>query len=88
MMRQLRRSSVVVVFAVLTSIATVYAECSWVLWGTAPDGVGGFMSLPGGAWRDRDECEKERRLKAAQPGPTVMFTCLPDTVDPRGPKGK
>ena len=32
MMRLARRASLLVAFSVLTSTATVYAECAWVLW--------------------------------------------------------
>jgi hypothetical protein len=31
-MMQRRRASVIVVFALLTSTATAYADCAWVLW--------------------------------------------------------
>jgi hypothetical protein len=87
---------------VLTSAATAYAECAWVLWreflGDAPQIVG--------AW-DRGECERRRPAeypeKQTVPGPGTFLKigrssdgkdvymrafCLPDTVDPRGAKGK
>ena len=32
MMRRLRRATLLVAFVVLTSAATAYAECAWVLW--------------------------------------------------------
>jgi hypothetical protein len=32
-MIRLRRASVIVAFSLLTSAATAYAECAWVLWG-------------------------------------------------------
>ena len=31
-MMQLRRASVIAAFSLLTSAATTYAECAWVLW--------------------------------------------------------
>jgi len=43
------------------------------------------------AYRDQPECEKawkNRTLNLVQePGRSRRYVCLPDTVDPRGPKG-
>ena len=36
MIRHTRRASVLIAFCVLTSGATVYAECAWVLWTERP----------------------------------------------------
>jgi hypothetical protein len=70
------------------------AECAWVLW----------IQEVGSPWETVEAFEKKAacnaRLskaegtaswfagKAKKPPPLVYFQCLPDTVDPRGPKGK
>ena len=50
-------------------------------------------SLPVSAWDAKSRCEeaKNERLRALSSTverKDVTFVCLPDTVDPRGPKGK
>jgi len=56
--------------------------CAWVLW----SGKSGAW-FPITAFESRAECEATRTAKAPT-GTTEGFyvTCLPDTVDPRGPK--
>jgi hypothetical protein len=84
-----RRWQLFVVVTVL-SLAPMraWAECAWVLWFQVigPD----MMAAPGGAWPTRAECERERAAKDASATPKmraeVLATCLPDTIDPRGPK--
>ena len=100
MMRLGRRASLLVALSLLTSAATAYAECAWVLW-----------QYDGGQWTTlaashlRTECDRDRvrNYDLEQPPPPgigtmikgkdgknfyMRFDCLPDTVDPRGPKGK
>ena len=106
MMRLARRASLLVAFSLLTSAATAYAECAWVLWeriNAEP------WSLKDG-FSDADSCKRAlrsgiRKSVSRYPGSedsggntaviakgsgrlTLTFACLPDTVDPRGPKGK
>jgi hypothetical protein len=109
-MMQLLRASALVTLYVLTSAATAYAECAWVLWVRAsPSDVSG---TPVGAWTpwvtfgattqaggcDGLEPRDDAKMKAAfeatglvlkgSQRANIKWQCLPDTVDPRGPKGK
>jgi hypothetical protein len=129
MMRLGRRASLLVALSLLTSAATAYAECAWMLWNDDTFLVGAEVSqsllLLLGAWPTFQQCEQTRIAKAKDllrmiaretPGPNVdrvvgeengdivvrrthlkdgrmmsnlyRLICLPDTVDPRGAKGK
>ena len=89
--------------AVLMSAATaspVAAECAWVLWVTRYTMQGGRTTgetvLPLDGYPLKRDCDKsldrrekyeaERRQK--DPSRTDHFVCLPDAVDPRGPRGR
>ena len=86
-------------FALATSAS---AECVWVLWTQAV--VGSTPTQPPhpiwGEWKpeetfqNREACKRNvakylatltRRKMPEDPRP---YVCFPDTVDPRGPKGK
>ena len=92
-----------VALAVLLSAATaspVAAECAWVLWVTRYTMQGGRTTgetvLPLDGYALKRDCDKsldrrekyegERRQK--DPSRTDHYVCLPDTVDPRGPRGR
>jgi hypothetical protein len=101
MMRLGRRATLLVALFLLTSAATADAECAWLLWaGVLTAGrfwgstteyvlVSGYLT--------HADCEaaapaiKVGALAKALFRPTGIVAeklCLPDTVDPRGPKGK
>jgi hypothetical protein len=132
MMRLASIKSLLVVLFLLTSTATAYAECAWVMWnensvssfdklGRQADGERGWQIVLGSSdehtcWRGAFEWAKEAASKALpvpglqssvdagpnsvkttyrRPGDgtiifvtTARWVCLPDTVDPRGPKAQ
>jgi hypothetical protein len=72
--------------AVATSAA---AQCGWVLWAQSV-GPTGFTYLALDGWQEREACESKRTRRLQQPqDPAKQFflSCLPDTLDPRPPKG-
>ena len=102
-MMQLRRASVIATLSLLTSAATAYAECAWVLWERFSQGSGDSWTALGcevSQWacnRARESeysqavrkgVERNGRELKVNDGTLIFYTCLPDTVDPRGPKGK
>ena len=80
---------------VLTLATSASAECAWVLW-VRVTGPAGQNTDPWGSYESLQECKKEiyaeRMYKAMDSakakGLLLGPVCLPDTVDPRGPKGK
>ena len=98
----MRRATLLVAFYLLTSAATAYAECAWVMWSEAIGPQPGLSIIL--AYAMQQDCEASvraayRKIGApnAVPGGFVQvndgqmrvrFVCLPDTLDPRGPKGK
>ena len=72
------------------------AECAWVLWFTSGH-LSHPITSPTDGFTDREQCILEaakrtagqiKDYKAKFPDDVADVTCLPDTVDPRGPKGK
>jgi hypothetical protein len=87
MMRR-RRASVIVAFSLLTSAATAHAECAWVLWKTATTASGDRVSIPHDSYNSLQECRAAMQAAGMKPTAALSAVCLPDTVDPRGPKGR
>jgi hypothetical protein len=88
MMRS-RLASVIAALYLLASAATAYAECAWVMWGPPlqdkwPGAISAGPFTIFGAYESRDRCEQEF-AKFSRPM-QMSLVCLPDTVDPRGPK--
>jgi hypothetical protein len=108
----MRVASLLLAHSLLTSAATAYAACAWVLW-QEQGRIGGAEVVawtPIGAGAGENACRQslaaqvnsqrgqaDAEIKGnnmvfwkAGPGLTMTYryVCLPDTVDPRGPKGK
>ena len=61
------------------------AECAWVLWGE--DRQNQFRVM-GDAQKSLENCRQVADLLTrADTTKTFVYSCLPDTIDPRGPKG-
>ena len=94
---RLRRASVIAALSLLAWAATASAECAWVQWSKTilPSGedawsmVAAYTQQEGG----KTACEKAatNAKKQTQEGQGTVKgipvrLCLPDSVDPRGPK--
>jgi hypothetical protein len=99
-MTRLLRPSVFVALSLLVSAATAYADCAWVLWRQTISGPKESW-FPQEAHTSVSECRTieqvrnraQERFRDQIPSekrliPDFSYLCLPDTVDPRGPKGK
>jgi hypothetical protein len=90
-MMQLACRASLVVLLLLASVGTASAECAWVLWTK----INVLEWERRGGYDTRADCERERgKLAEGVLEGTggkefvVLNACLPDTVDPRGPKGR
>ena len=87
-----RMATLLVALFLLTSAATAYAECAWVLWTSRLKGSETrWETLE--AFRVKEECDKRavslvNDFNPRHPNAAVDTRCLPDTIDPRGPKVK
>jgi hypothetical protein len=94
-MMQLARRASLVILLLHGSVGTASAECAWVLWTK----INALEWETRGGFDTRADCERERGKsvegtvegtggKADGRQFVVQNACLPDTVDPRGPKTK
>ena len=75
----------------LLALATsASAEGAWVLWGQTQDPWGAVEAVRLGGGLSREACEQEcsEREKEQPALRMASYSCLLDTIDPRGPKGK
>ena len=103
-MRLLRRAArPLLAFSLLTSVAPATAQSAWVLWrhflpSDNPEANDARLWQPEPK-TTREQCESEvKEYRALDPDKLrldstgrayrIEYQCLPDTVDPRGPKGK
>jgi hypothetical protein len=90
-----QRGSICIMLASLCALLGVAtsasAECAWVLWGAerphegATDARSWWVQA---AYPTRLECESRRGVvHRSRTSDEMSYECLPDTIDPRGPKG-
>ena len=66
MMRLARRASLLIAFSLLTSAATAYAECAWVLWQQQGEiSPGGTMSSSDWTWLTAEATSTEAECRQA-----------------------
>jgi transcriptional regulator with XRE-family HTH domain len=94
-----KHTATVLVAVALTGCALTSPEervrsaCAWVLWSAtpgppSPDPYRAIVFFPRAAYDTPDQCEKGRARQEETTKPELgIYLCLPDTVDPRGPKG-
>jgi hypothetical protein len=94
------RVAIVSIVILLVIASAAHAECAWVMWSRL-EGKGRQTTLtPVVAFQSFAQCEAREAEMSAKPSDTarelfrdlgvtsLTYTCLPDTVNPRGPKAK
>jgi hypothetical protein len=76
------------------AVTSASAECVWVLWSWSATTNGAVLAFESRAQCDAAEAEWNERARASghqilieKTVYGVTYECLPDIVDPRGPKG-
>ena len=96
-MKRLRLASTIAGLSLLISAATANAQCARVLWQREVIAKRDIGWAPRESFKDIGECKKKESkadmrynadTQKLEPVPGGHTVCLPDTVDPRGPKGK
>lgn len=101
-MKRFPLATMVPLLCLVSFAASASAECAWVLWlrGAKISGDTAFSipPEPREAFMTKRECDSGLVWQEAQEADRLKgdpnsalrkyYTCLPDTVDPRGPKGK
>jgi hypothetical protein len=97
------RITIGTILLVLASAPSVSADCAWVLWAGALDTENQTKWSPSRpprvtGWRTRaayatkalcqQEAFRQEDIDTRGAREVAEYLCLPDTVDPRGPKGK
>ncbi len=99
----IRRAALLAALSLLTSAVAAHAECAWILWMELPVGSAQWTlgKTPSAAFEKRADCERmaqgaaavraamaDEAAKRGEKVENAFFVCLPDTVDPRAPKGR
>jgi hypothetical protein len=81
--------------AVLTLASFAWADCAWVVWSSSISTSGaevwsviGAYSRESGGENACGKFTKEANDRSKGEQNRLAYVCLPDTVDPRGPKGR
>ena len=95
-MKRFARPVVLSLLCLTTFTLSASAECAWVLWLTAvvPSSGDEFWTMVQGyksveqCNADADRAQLSMQQAKTEPNRKRAYACLPDTVDPRGPKAK